>query len=637
MAQLLVADNSPFYRKLLSDALEEKGHRVRTVADGLEALQALESDGYDAVVLDLVMPRLSGARACRQIKADARTREIPVVILSGLREDEIDDAQGIGADAFVAKMQAEAMVSHLMAALDELLHGRLKDTHRGFDRMHRREVVSELLEERRSRDAILNKLSEGYLRVSEEGLVVEANPAAARMLRRGENELVNRHLSEVLSIPPEAIGALLDPSVAAPLSRIQIGTKYVSVRSSHPEDAGPGPGVFLLLADVTDEARAEAECRSLQEQVEASERFSALGEIVAGVAHELNNPLTGLLGYSELLLKLAPDERSRGRLSRLHHEALRCRRIVENLLCFARKRQAYPRLNSLNEVVVRSVRFQEVAAAKAGVSVQTDLQPDLPPGLFDMAQLEQVVGNLLSNSFQALASRPAEQRRVRVSTALVDGRLRLNVHDTGPGIAASLRESIFEPFVTTRRPEGGTGLGLAVSYGIISEHQGTILVADEGPGACLQIELPVAENVTVTSDRGPDGDQQEKHAPAVLLVDDEPVVLDLLEDVLTDSGYRVSRALNGAEALERLETEAFDAMLIDIKMPDMDGRRLYRVVCERRPGMAGRVVFTTGETDRKDLMAFMDDAGATLLRKPFELEQVADTFDALTRNEGSVA
>lgn len=632
MARLLVADNSPFYRKLLCDALEESGHRVRTVADGLEALQALESQDFDAAILDLVMPRLSGARACRQIKGSPATSDLPVIILSGLREDEIEDAEGIGADAFVAKMQAEAMMAHLTATLEELLTGRLEDTHRGFDRMHRREVVSELLEERRSRDAILSSLSEGYLRVSRDGMVLEANPAASRMLCRKEHEMVNRNLEEVLPCSSDEVALLLANSDSPPTTRLQFGGAIIAVARSRQEGEESDSGLVLLLTDVTGEERAEAEKVDLQAQVQNAERLSALGEIVAGVAHELNNPLTGLLGYTELLLKLAPDERSRNRLKKLEHEALRCRRIVENLLCFARKRQAYRRPQSLNNVVSRSVQAVEMAAAKAGVDICTELAPDLPPALFDFGQMEQVLANLLANALQSLASVPPDRRLIFVRTGFQDGRLRLEVEDRGPGIAPALRERVFEPFYTTRRPEGGTGLGLAVTYGIVTEHGGRIIAEDAEPGARIVVELPASSRDQVAVQVSDGAVSGTSLSPTVLLVDDEPVVLDLLEDLLSDAGFQVTRTDNGAQALELVVQREFDAMLIDLKMPDMDGRQLYHEVCARRPAMASRIIFTTGDLDRPDLRMFLDDTGAVLLRKPFELEQVADTFQAITRS-----
>jgi two-component system NtrC family sensor kinase len=375
--------------------------------------------------------------------------------------------------------------------------------------------------------------------------------------------------------------------------------------------------------------RAEKERRHLAEKVESTERLSALGEIVSGVAHELNNPLTGVLGYADLLLELAPDERTRERLARLHHEAMRCRRVVENLLCFARKRQAYRRAQDLNGLVAKTLAAQALVAAQSGVQLRHDLAEDLPAGLFDFAQIEQVLNNLLANAFQALAAVPRGQRAVTVRTSRAEAELLLEVEDSGPGVPESVRERIFEPFFTTHRPEGRTGLGLAVSYGIVEEHGGTIAVLDAEPGTRIAVRLPVAR----PADRPPDGDDRMPGArdrrPAVLLVDDEPIILDLVEDVLADSGFRVERAGNGAQALERLGEGRFDAMLIDLKMPDMNGRDLYELVRARRPEMASRVIFTTGDLDVPGLARFLNQSGNVLLRKPFRPEEVATTFQAV--------
>ncbi len=630
MARLLVADNSPFYRDLLAEALVERGHQVRTVGDGLEALQALGEEPADAVVLDLVMPKVNGARACRQIKANPETAHIPVVILSGLREDEIDDPRGIGADAYVAKMQAEPMLEHLVSTLEELLAGRLQTPMRGFDAMHRREVVSELLEERRSRDALLGSLNEGVIQVDEEGRVMEANAAALRMLGVSEAGVMNRPVSEILGLDEKEVRALLSSPEPGRIRRLSACDRTLEARVRRP---APGPQRrerFILLADVTGEERIEAERRELEEKVRAAERMSSLGEIVSGIAHELNNPLTGVIGYADLLLELAPDERTRARLKRLHHEAQRCRRVVENLLCFARKRHSYRRPHDLNALVQGNLAAQAVAAEKAGVRLVQELGSGLPHGLFDVVQMEQVLGNLLANALQAVASVPHARRVVTVRTAEAPGRVVLEVEDRGTGIPAEIRDRIFEPFFTTHRPEGATGLGLAVSYGIVEEHGGHIEALAADPGTRMRIELPLAASEEVHH-RAPSGRQAdgEPRRPAVLIVDDEPVILDLVEDVLTDSGFHVERAANGVQALERLGEGEFQAMLIDLKMPHMDGRRLYEAVTERRPELARRVVFTTGDLDDAELSRFLKESGSTLLRKPFRLEEVANTFLAV--------
>ena len=617
MPRLLIADNSPFYRRLLKEALEEAGHEVHTVCDGSEALEVLTEESFEAIVLDLVMPKLSGARACRQIKRNPATQSIPVIILSGLREDEIDEADEIGADAFVAKMQAAEMIQHLENVIDELLGGRLEMSRRGFEAMHRREVVSELLEGRRSREALLGSLSEGFLRISEADRVIEANPAALLMLGMDESQLVNRPVAEILGCEPGRLRSLFAGGDRA-VVRLPAGAHVLDVRGL---GGGRDDDRYLLLSDVTGEVRPEPRQGDPGGPVHHNQEASSLGEIVAAFAHELKNPLTAILGYAELLLQFCPDERSRGRLEKLDREAHRCRRLVDNLLCFARKRQTYRRSHNLNGVVAKVLDAQAGSAEQAGIEVRRQLEPDLPPAAIDYGQIEQVMQNLLTNAFQALAARPEGERVVTVRTRAEGGRLVLEVEDNGPGIPVGSRQHIFEPFFTTRRPEGGSGLGLAVSYGIIEEHGGRIQALDAAPGALLRVELPVAARPVAA---------QQGTAPAILVVDQEPVVIDLLEDILSDAGFRVERAGNGAQALERITEVDFDAVLIDVKMADLDSRHLFEAIRERRPDLASRVAFTTDDPGSPAVIQLIRDTAATLLPKPFRVEEVAETCLALT-------
>jgi signal transduction histidine kinase/CheY-like chemotaxis protein len=635
MARLLIADNSPFYRRLLQDALEERGHTVRSVADGREALDAVAAERPDAIILDLVMPRMSGASACRRLKASPDTRSIPIVILSGLREDEIEDRDGLGADAYVAKMQAGEMIAHLATTVDELLAGRLSSRLRGFDGMYRREVVSELLEEKRARDAILGSLNEGVLRVDSQGRIVETNAAARRLLRLEEPDLASRSAATVFGCDADALAtALRDARGGEGRFRFRVGETALLARCrTDPE--GRTDDLIIFLSDITSEDRADHERLEMQDQVRQAEKLSALGEIVAGVAHELNNPLTGILGYADLLLQISGDERTRDRLGKLRAQALRCRRLVENLLCFARKRQTYLRPHDINAVVRKAVAGARETMDETGAQVEVELAAALRPARLDFPQIEQAVGNLLSNAMQALVQRPGPDRRLVVRTAGDEEHVVVEVSDNGPGVPASVRGRLFEPFVTSRRHEGGTGLGLAVSAAIAAEHGGTLTYHDERPGSRFRLELPTARPAPADEAAPVAGGASRR--PRALIVDDEPVVLDLIEDVLSEAGFDVRRAGNGAQALERIEDSAFDAILIDIKMPDMDGRHLYEAIRERRPEAAGHVAFTTGDPDKPGLTRFLTDTGCILLRKPFQLEAVAATCLDLVQAPGNRA
>ncbi|MFQ5719089.1 MAG: response regulator [Acidobacteriota bacterium] len=611
MAHLLVADNSSFYRELLTDAMQSAGHQVTTCADGSQALEAVMEGRFDAIVLDLVMPRMGGARACRQIKKNPASRNIPVVILSGLRQEEIDDAEDIGADAFVAKMQATEMIQHLTAVLDGLLSGRPVARNRGFDAMHRREVVSELLEERRSREQLLGSLREGFLRLSGTGRVIEANPAAIGMLGEDETQMVNRQAADILGWSRADLDALFAPDRQMTSRRVTIGGGQFDVRG---HGGGRDDDRFLFLSSV--EGALVRDGAAVADDASSPVwPGTSLGEIVAGVAHELKNPLTGILGYSELLLQFATDDRLRDRLVKIDREARRCRRLVDSLLCFAGKRQTYRRAHDLNGVVTRMLARETLAAGDAGVEVTADLDPKLSLVNVDGAQIEQVLQNLLVNAYRALSSRPAGDRQVTVRTRAVEDRVVLEVQDNGPGVPVGSRERIFEPFFTTHRPEGAAGLGLAASYGIVEENGGRIEALDGMPGAIFRVELPPAS--------GEQGSvRRVSGSPTALIVEHEQVVVDLLDDILTDAGYRVECARNGAQALERASVVEFDAVLIDVKMADLDGRHLVDTIRHHRTHPECRVVFITDDPESAPLGELAEQTSAVVLCKPFQVEDV---------------
>ena len=249
---------------------------------------------------------------------------------------------------------------------------------------------------------------------------------------------------------------------------------------------------------------------------------------------------------------------------------------------------------------------------------------NLPPAWIDVSQIEQVLAALLVNATQALLTRRSGERVVVVRTRQEGDRLVLEVQDNGPGIPAGSRERIFEPFFTTHRPEGGSGLGLAVAHGIIEEHGGQVCALDAAPGALLHIELPLA-NAQVDTAEVP----ERSGLPAVLVVDQRPVAIDLVEDILTEVGFRVERAANAAQALERITEVGFAAILIDVKSADVDGRHLFEAIRQRRPDLADRVVFTTDDPHSPVVMSLTADTGAGLLPKPYRVTEVAETCLAL--------
>jgi signal transduction histidine kinase/CheY-like chemotaxis protein len=372
--------------------------------------------------------------------------------------------------------------------------------------------------------------------------------------------------------------------------------------------------------------RANRRLRDTQQQLVQAEKLSAIGRLVSGVAHELNNPLAAVLGNAEMVENTG--ERAQERAAVIRREAERCRRIVRDLLTFSRPSTESHVEVDLNRLVLDVLAAQAERFRENDIELDTRLAAARPVALGDPHRLEQLLVNLLTNAVDALRTRLAP-RRVVVGTHLDAEGPRLFVSDNGAGIAPEHLGRIFEPFFTTKPVGQGTGLGLALCYGIAREHNGRIEVLNnrEG-GACFRLTLVPREASTAEPRRRESGETAPAHtalAPAalsVLVVDDDAAVAELIEDALALAGHRVKRAGNGREALEHLAAARFDLVLSDLRMPVLDGIGLHAEIARRWPAMLERIVFITGDQAADETRAFLTRTGVPCLGKPFSLAEL---------------
>jgi signal transduction histidine kinase/CheY-like chemotaxis protein len=401
-----------------------------------------------------------------------------------------------------------------------------------------------------------------------------------------------------------------------------------------------------LYKDLHDQMYAlqKAQARLVQ-----SEKLAAVGELVAGVAHELNNPLTSIIGFAHLLLQGDLDEQSRKDLDKILVQARRAAGIVYGLLDFARQRPPEQKPIQVNGVLKSTLELLAYELRTSNIECVTNLSLDLPLTMADPYQLQQVFVNLVNNACQAMNNTNGGGH-LTITTELgpatfIDRQasagpaIRVSVQDDGPGIPLQLLSSIFDPFVTTK-PEGqGTGLGLSVCHGIITEHGGHIW-AESVPdqGATFFVELPVVapDEIGKAAPRTRPGLPQ-KTAPdtptpenrsRILVVDDEPDLLDFMTRALTREGYAVDTVSHAEQAMPRLAKTNYELIICDIRMPGLSGPELYRQVQAQDPDMARRFLFVTGDTVSHGTQEFLDKTGAPYLCKPFTL---ADLLEQLRR------
>lgn len=384
--------------------------------------------------------------------------------------------------------------------------------------------------------------------------------------------------------------------------------------------------------DMTERRTVEAQMARQREALYQSEKLSALGQLLASVSHELNNPLSVVVGQALLLQETNTDPRIVERAAKIGNAADRCARIVRTFLTMARQQPAEMRCVSLNDIVETTLEVTGYALRSHDIEAHLDLAPDLPPVWGDADQLNQVLTNLMVNAQHALEEQQGP-KRLKVATGY-DRRTKrvfLKVRDNGPGIPAEIRSRIFEPFFTTKDAGSGTGIGLALCHRIMESHGGSIRVESvPGQRTVFTVELPASE--AGDSARPAARDDGEDAAPglSVLIVDDEPDVAEVIADILAGDGHRVVVASSGKEALEEIGKGAFDLILSDLRMPEMDGPSFYRILQERHPELCARIAFVTGDTLSTKARQFLDQAGCRHIEKPVRPAEVRELVRSLS-------
>ncbi len=376
-----------------------------------------------------------------------------------------------------------------------------------------------------------------------------------------------------------------------------------------------------LLAELETVLAPSAGTSETDSSVAQSERLAAIGELVSGVAHELNNPLTAILGYAQMLPTLEGSDREQA-LTTIEQEAMRASRIVRNLLSFARQHRPRVEPVDVNAVLERVVEVRRYNLAMDNVTIVSHLG-DVPGLMADEYQLEQVFLHLVNNAHQALQ---ADGGTITLTTGVVGDYARVTVADTGAGIPDDVAPRIFDPFFTTREVGRGSGMGLAIVYGTVTEHGGRVW-AERSPsgGAQFVVELPLPGAPTAIVDEGPPALQQrplEGRGEHMLVVDDEMSIRMLTREILGTSGYVVDIAASGEEALERLEEARYDLVIADVRMPGMDGVDLHARIRERWPELLPQLIFITGDTESERTATLLREEGVQHLEKPFHTAQL---------------
>jgi two-component system NtrC family sensor kinase len=417
----------------------------------------------------------------------------------------------------------------------------------------------------------------------------------------------------------ELVPAAWHPQVAEALTaetpqQIELQVQERSIVITAFRGAANEPGrVVLLLED-------ETEHRRLQDRLIQSERLSAIGQLIAGVAHDLNNPLTSVVGFADFLAEGQDvPARIKEPLRVIQSEAERASSIVKNLLTFARRRDTRQSV-SLGPLIQSTIVLFRNQLGAERVLLEVDLDVNLPVLDLNPNQIQQVFVNLIQNAAQAITASGKPGLIRIIARRWMEG-VAIDVVDNGPGMTPEDAARAFEPFFTTKSEGEGTGLGLSISQGIVKEHGGRITLSTSlGKGSTVTIELPAPMRPT----RAPEAVDEaplSRHL-AVLVVDDEPHILHYIRATLEAWGHSVTTAGDGQEGLTRAIAEPFDLIISDLRMPKLGGRQFFEELAASAPHVSRKVAFSTGDTVRGDTLDFLESSGRPCLQKPFSLAEL---------------
>ncbi len=396
--------------------------------------------------------------------------------------------------------------------------------------------------------------------------------------------------------------------------------------------------------------------RAFQSKLLQTEKLAALGQMVSGVAHELSNPLTSIMGYAHRLLARADVPGWSAELRQIYQEAERAGTILRQLLLNARETLPERGLLSLNQIVQRALDLQRFSLAAEKIRVEIDLDPVLPFVEGDPGHLQQVLMNLVGNAQQSLEQQ-GQGGTISLRTRRIgERRVLLEVSDNGPGIPQAILARIFDPFFTTKPAGEGTGLGLSIVLSVVREHGGQVhVISPPMGGAVFQIELPTASEVLQQGSRGlppqarkksipeiaPAGGHEDTYVPVfetrkglrVLVVEDEPTVARLIADVLEDEGMHVEVLLDGREALQRAARQIFDLVICDMKMPGLDGQHFYKSLERSGNPLRERFLFVTGDVIAAQTREFLERNQLPHVAKPFRVEELTEKVHSVLETQ----
>ncbi len=637
--KVLIVDDEPRMCDSLKVLLSGQGYDTQTGQSGKEAMECLSKDRFDLVLLDIVMPDMTGHQLMDYISS--QDQETVVILMTGHASvDSAVESLRRGAYDYLRKpFDFEELLKRVGNALDQ---SRLKKEH---------ELVSGKLELTEKRYQYLVHASPDIIyTLNAEGMFTFVSGAVESLLGYATNQLVGKHYTSIVfeedmgkakyRFNERRTGARATTGVELRLKRLQDASR----RNGHLTVELKAMGVYDRPVDRQDKefrgsygvARDITDRKRLEAQLLQAQKMKAIGTLAGGIAHDFNNLLMGIEGHTSLMfLDVDADHPHFGHIKGIEDMVKRGAYLTKQLLGFARGGKYEVRPTDLRELIEKSSEM--FGRTKKEIRIHRECQQDVWTVEVDRTQIEQVLLNLYVNAWQAMPGGgdlfiQAENVTLDENAAEFSGvrpgnYVKVSVTDTGVGIDEETQNRIFEPFFTTKEMGRGTGLGLASAYGIIKNHGGIINVySRKGQGTTFNIYLPttegfIREQSPVVQDEG----IQRGHE-AVLLVDDEEIIIDVGEKMLKEMGYQVLLAKSGKEAVEMYTShkDEIDLVILDMIMPDMGGGDAYDTLKEIDPDIV--VLLSSGYSLNGQATEILERGCDGFIQKPFNMSQLSQAI-----------
>jgi signal transduction histidine kinase/CheY-like chemotaxis protein len=491
-----------------------------------------------------------------------------------------------------------------------------------------------------------NSLEETMIIFNKEYKVMNINSSGLALLDKNKNEIIGVKCDEIMPCYDRcASNCLLDRVFT--LSKTEHNEWYDERLNKHfavtctPvfSEEGQVSKCLYLIKDISLRVEAETKEKLLQQELNLTSRLASIGEVAAGITHEINNPLTSVIAFAQMLSQKEFPEDTKEAIDVINDGAERIANIVDKLLTFARRHKKGREYIDINDIINSIVEMRSYEMRNNNIEIILDLLPDLPRTMANIGELQQVFLNIVINAEQAILLSKYKEGKICIETGVIGDNIRINIIDDGPGIPEEYIEKLFDPFFTTKDENGGTGLGLSISYGIIKEHGGKIYAqSPEGQGATFVIELPIIKQESPDETSPSTSNRPGKTAISnILVVDDENHICVALDKLLSREGHNVETIRVAEKALRRVQQCEYDLILLDIKMPGIDGIEFYKRLGDIKPSLQQKVICITGDIISSRNKEFLDHTGIPFIAKPFGIDElvrlVNEVIGGTVRNE----